>query len=173
MKKALVMLSLLILLAGCGQQSTNQDIEKISVQNGAFTCQPADVVSKINLMVESDADGVLLGLGEYKGSGEAIDADDLGRLQLTMEANNDGNLTKARLYWDSSTNNENIITSAGAYCSVLFEMLSPGNAETIHDGVSQIISSGSGEVEYENDGVLVSFQSLRGLNWLDIEAITS
>ena len=121
-------------------------------------------------MVESDTDGVLLGLGEYPGSGESMLADDLGRLQLTMEANDAGNLTSVRLYWDSSTNNENVITSAGAYCSILFDLLSHDNSEEIYSSISEIISEGSGTVDFENNGVLVSFLSGRGLNYLDIDA---
>ncbi len=171
-KSAILLVLIFALLCGCSQKSNNPTSDVISVKDGAFTCTPSDIVSEINNMAESDPDGMLLKLGEYTESGEAIYADDLGRLQVTMEANDAGNLTKLRLYWDSSTNDANVITSAGAYCGLLFDMLSPGNSDAIYSNVSQIISSGSGEADFENAGVMVSFQSLRNLNWLDIEAIT-
>lgn len=170
MKKSILLLGLIIaLLCGCGQQNTNSTSGGISVEDGAFTCAPEDIVNEINNMVKSDTDGVLLGLGEYPGSGESMHPDDLGRLQLTMEANEAGNLTSVRLFWDSGTNNENVITSAGAYCSILFDLLSHDNSEAIYSSISQIISTGSGSVDFENNGVLVSFLSGRGLNYLDIE----
>lgn len=171
MKKSIILLGLIFaLLCGCSQQSAGTSSGRISVENGAFTCTPEDIVNEINNMVESDTDGILLGLGEYPGSGESMYPDDLGRLQLTMEANEAGNLTSVRLYWDSSTNNENVITSAGAYCSILFDLLSHDNSEAIYSSISEIISEGSGTVDFENNGVLVSFLSGRGLNYLDIDA---
>ena len=171
MKKSIILLGLIFaLLCGCSQQSATTSSGRISVENGAFTCTPEDIVNEINNMVESDTDGVLLGLGEYPGSGESMHPDDLGRLQLTMEANEAGNLTSVRLYWDSGTNNENVITSAGAYCSILFDLLSHDNSEEVYGSISQIISRGSGTVDFENNGVLVSFLSGRGLNYLDIDA---
>ncbi len=174
MKKSIILIGLILaLLCGCGQQNANSTSGGISVENGAFTCTPTDIVNEINHMVESDTDGVLLGLGEYKESGSSMYADDLGRLQVEMEANDTGNLTSVRIYWDSRSNNESVITSAGAYCGILFQLLSPGNAETISSEVSKIISRGIGDVEYENDNVSVSFLSNGGLNWLEIGVLGS
>lgn len=171
MKKALIAVSLLFLLVGCGQKGSSPDSTGISVENGAFTCLPTDIVNSINDMVESDESGILLGLGDYEESGKAISSDNLGRLLVTLEENNSGNLTSVRVYWDSNSNNENVITTAGAYCGLLFDMLSPENADDIHDGVSGVISSGSGEVEYTSNSVMVAFESLQGKNWLDIDAL--
>lgn len=169
MKRTLIA-AFLVLLVGCGQKSPSSGAAGVVVENGAFTCLPTDIVEAINDMVESDESGILLGLSDYEESGKAISSDNLGRLLVTLEENNNGNLTSVRVYWDSNSNNENVITTAGAYCSLLFEMLSPENADDIYDGVSGVISRGSGEVKYTSNGVVVAFQSLQGRNWLDIDA---
>lgn len=172
MKKSIILFSLVIaLLSGCGQSSSNSSDSKISVQNGAFTCTPSDIVNEINSMVEADSDGILLSLGEYKESGESISADELGRLQLTMEENTSGNLKKLNLYWSAKSHNANVVASSGAYCATIFGLLSPENAEATYDSISQIVSAGAGQVEFDHNGVLISFLSSNGLNWLEIEAI--
>lgn len=165
MKKIVFIFGLIFtLMCGCGKQESS----RISIENGAFTCTPSFIVDQINLMVESSQNGVLLSLGEYTESGESIYADDLGRLQVTMEADADGNLTNVRMYWDSGSNNENVITSAGAYSGVLLGILNPDNADSISSSISEIISRGYGTVDFDENGVAVSFTSGDGLNWLEI-----
>lgn len=176
MKKTAALLALLLALGttGCSSQAANTQAtavqEEITVVDQAFTCTPDDLVQLINDMATNDEDGVILQLGgEYTESGDPISAEDtLGALSLTLTANEAGNLVGAKVYWDSSTNDRTLITSAGAYCGLLLSTLSPSNAEAVYQDISDILSEGMGKVDFSDNGVDVSFMSMRDLNYLTI-----
>lgn len=155
-------------LCGCGSEGSNQAL--ITASDGEFSCAPSEIVELINGMVATDSGG-LLSLDDYQESGETIHTSDpLGRLSVSLEESEDGNLTSIRLYWSSASNNKTVITSAGAYCGVLLNNIVPDRADEISDSIGDIMSEGYGEIETACNGVIVSYQSLNGLNWLDIKA---
>ena len=166
---SVVLLLFVILLSSCG--TSGQNSAQITAQNGEFSCTPDKIVELINGMVESQKDDVLLSLDAYEASGETIHSSDrLGRLLVTLEEAESGNLSTIQLYWESASNDESVITSAAAYCSVLLNNMIPEQAEDVSDRIRDIMGSGYGEEEFSYDGVSISFQSLSGLNWLDIDA---
>ena len=155
---------LFVNLTGCGETAD----PSVTVQDGAFTCDPQSIIDQINSAIEADGSGGYLVCAPFEKSQEAIFADDsLGRLLLNFSTNEGGYVTKCRLYWSSLPASSSVVSSAGLYATVIVDTLSSENADEILASISDIVRSG-GDVEYSLNQVNVKFETIGADNWLDV-----
>ena len=135
-------------------------------------CEPQTVIDSINTHVEDAESGEYYLCDSFTSSGESIfTSDDLGRIILQFETNEEGNISYCQLYWSSASPVDNVVATAGLYSAVLLDALSPGNADEILDEVVEIITTGYGSAEYSEAGVSVTFSNIDFKNWLEISVV--
>lgn len=173
MKRVMVLffaISMCVNFSSCGEKAgTNHDIQQITIENGAFTCEPKTIVDLINTSIENSDDGQYYTCDPFEASGESIfTSDEWGRVILLFDTSDDGHITHCRLYWSSASPIDDVVATAGLYSGVIVRTLSPGNAEDVLDQIAEIVVAGRGTAEYDTDGVTVEFTSAQSKNWLDI-----
>ena len=170
MKKKLSALALLCVfslgLSSCNSNSSNSEI---IVENGAFTSTPQEIIDDINTHVEQAGTDEYYLCDPFVSSGESIFTnDEWSRVILQFETNQDGNITYCQLYWSSAFPIDNAVATAGLYSTVILNTLSPNNSDEILDSITEIVASGHGNAEYDENGVSVEFTNSDLKNWLEI-----
>ena len=148
-------------IVSCGG-NTNSDgsiaIQKVTIENGAFTCEPQTIIDMINNAIEDSDDGQFYTCDSFEASGESIfTSDEWGRVILSFDTTDDGYITHCRLYWSSAKPIDNTVATAGLYSGVILQTLSPENAETILDRITEIVVSMGGSADYDTNGIKVEF----------------
>lgn len=165
MKKFLIFaLTILIAfsLASCGES------KKETVKDDAFIYEPQVIIDSINAAVEKDGSGLYFTCDSFKESGKSIGTDDnWGRVLLTFDTTDDGLITRCRLYWQSS-DDSNVISTAGLYSGTIVNALAPDKADDILNSITNIVVKGTGSISMESNGAIVEFETIGDKNWLDI-----
>ena len=170
MKKKIFALALLCAfsfgLASCGENSSNSESH---IENGAFTCTPQEIIDDINAHVEQAGTDEYYSCDPFVSSGESIlTSDEWSRVILEFETDQDSNITYCQLYWSSAFPIDNAVATAGLYSTVLLNTLSPDNSDDILDRITEIVVSGHGTAQYDENGVTVEFTNSSFKNWLEI-----
>lgn len=162
--------SMCILFSSCGDKAgSNNGTQQVTIENGAFTCEPKTIVDSINNSIENSDDGQYYTCDPFEASGESIfTSDEWSRVILSFDTSDDGYITHCSLYWSSAYPIDNAVSTAGLYSTVILKTLSPGNADDILDQITEIIVAGRGSEKYDVDGVTVEFVSAQSKNWLDV-----
>ena len=165
MKKILILtLTILITfsIAACGET------KKETVKDDAFIYEPQIIIDSINAAVEKDGSGLYFSCDAFKESGKSIGTDDnWGRVLLTFDTTDNGLITHCRLYW-SSSDNSNVIATAGLYSGTIVNTLTPDKSDDILNSMTDIVVKGNGSISMESNGAVVKFETIGDNNWLDI-----
>lgn len=173
MKKWLLTITLVFSVCFITACSSTPEPSNTTVENGAFIYEPQTLIDQINTTIENADDGEeYFTCDDFEASGESIHTSDKwSRIILSFETNDNGFITRCRLYWQISGLDTNVLSSAGLYSGILVDKLSPNNADEITESMTSIIVAGEGEADFNSDGIAVNFQSFDGKNWLDISIV--
>lgn len=141
----------------------------VTVKDDSFVYNPQEIIDAINTAVKKDESAEYFTCDDFEASGESIHtSDDWSRIILTFDTNDDGLITKCRLYWSSEDMNANVISSAGLYTGVIVNTLTPDKSEDIFESITNIIVAENGSIHEISNGAVIEFETIDGKNWLDI-----
>lgn len=161
-----------VTIVSCGEKAStnsNSATQQVTIENGAFTCEPQTIIDTINNSISNSNDGQYYTCDSFEASGESIfTSDDWSRVILSFDTSDDGYITHCRLYWSSAAPIDNAVATAGLYSTVILQTLSPENADDILDRITEIVVAGRGSDAYDANGVTIEFTSSQSKNWLDV-----
>jgi|GEM_PF-5712310 len=169
MHRLLTITTVIMMLVGitaCGSSKSD-----VSVDNGAFTCTPQELIDSINATVKAANNDELYAIGDFAGDGEELQISGTA-LTLTLDQNGDGNLQHVKLYWYSGDGSGNVLASAGYYMQAILNQLTPSDATDIGNSIQSAFTSG-GKIERQSGDVKVTYGAFgAGGNEMDVSIVS-
>lgn len=136
MKKSIILLGLILaLLCGCGQQASS----RISVENGAYSCTPQEFIDTLNQAFYDN--NISFTISNYENSGDEIPIGDGGKVSLTLDATDNGQLSRIQLDWYMAGISEEESLASAILAAKIPALLSPENFEDVGNKLNFLLYS--------------------------------
>lgn len=154
----LVCLSL-IFLSACGTSSS------ISIENGAYSCTPQEFIDTLNQAFNDN--NISFTIPNYENSGDEIPIGDGGKVSLTLDATDNGRLSRIQLDWYMAGISEEESLASAILAARIPALLSPANFEAVGDELNFLLYSDTYHYSTAVDnGTYYDYSVLKSVNRL-------